>query len=100
MLILQNEYLKVSVDQANGGAITSIFSRRTKDEWIYYDPSLKSEENDSLIYDDMWCGGFEELFPNDAPDNVNGRILRDHGELWMRSWNIIHKNKYFVNLNK
>ena len=98
MLILQNEYLKVSVNQAKGGAITSIFSRRTKDEWIYNNSSLKSEENSSLMYDDLWCGGFEELFPNDAPDNVNGRILKDHGELWMQSWDVTHRNDNSVNM--
>lgn len=98
MLILQNEYLKVAVNQTKGGAITSIFSKRTKDEWIYYDSSLKSKEKSSLMYDDLWCGGFEELFPNDAPNNVNGRVLKDHGELWMQSWQIIHRDQYFVNL--
>ena len=33
-------------------------------------------------YDDVWAGGWEELFPNDAPGRFEGRELPDHGEWW------------------
>jgi hypothetical protein len=39
-------------------------------------------------YDDVWAGGWEELFPNDAPGSFEGRTLPDHAEWWARSWSI------------
>ena len=37
-------------------------------------------------YDDVWAGGWEELFPNDAPGAFEGRDLPDHGEWWTMAW--------------
>jgi hypothetical protein len=38
------------------------------------------------IYDDHWVGGWDELFPNDAPGLVDGRQLPDHGDWWNLRW--------------
>lgn len=40
------------------------------------------------VYDDVWQGGFEELFPSDDPTTVGGARYPDHGELWSAEWNI------------
>lgn len=40
-------------------------------------------------YDDVWAGGFEELFPNDAPGVFDGHVLADHGELWNATLEIV-----------
>ncbi len=37
-------------------------------------------------YDDVWAGGWEELFPNDAAGDFEGRELPDHGEWWTMAW--------------
>ena len=37
-------------------------------------------------YDDVWSGGWDELFPNDEPCALNGFQLPDHGELWTGNW--------------
>jgi len=34
----------------------------------------------------VWAGGWEELFPNDAPCRFEGRDLPDHGEWWTMCW--------------
>jgi len=98
MHVLENNYLRVSINPARGGVITSIFSKSTNDEWIYYDNSRRSTENVFENYDDIWCGGFEELFPNDAPGEVQNRILKDHGELWLQNWNITDHDNNSINL--
>jgi len=41
-------------------------------------------------YDDVWAGGWEELFPNDAPGDSEGRRLPDHGEWWTMDWSVAH----------
>jgi len=40
-------------------------------------------------YDDHWAGGWEELFPNDAPDTLDGLLLRDHGVWWTAAWRVL-----------
>jgi len=40
-------------------------------------------------YDDNWVGGFEELFPNDAPTELGGVDLPDHGETWAAHWSVV-----------
>jgi hypothetical protein len=37
-------------------------------------------------YDDWFCGGWDELFRNDAPAEVAGERYPDHGELWPLPW--------------
>lgn len=33
-------------------------------------------------YDPNFCGGIDELLPNDIPEQINGIVCPDHGELW------------------
>ena len=39
-------------------------------------------------YDSQWIGGYEELYPNDKVELINGKHAPDHGELWSSSWEI------------
>ena len=34
----------------------------------------------------MFFGGWDELFPNDMPEEIDGEAYPDHGELWSLSW--------------
>lgn len=37
-------------------------------------------------YDDVWSGGWDELFPNDEAAVIAGEPYPDHGELWTGEW--------------
>ena len=37
-------------------------------------------------YDDVWSGGWDELFPNDEEMMIGGEKFPDHGELWSGNW--------------
>ncbi len=37
-------------------------------------------------YDDVWCGGWDELFPNDEVASIGGERYPDHGEAWTAEW--------------
>ncbi len=37
-------------------------------------------------FDDVWCGGWDELFPTDAPCTFDGNAFHDHGDLWIGPW--------------
>lgn len=98
MITLSSSLLTLAVDEIRGGAITSILSRSTNDEWIFYDRTRRVSGSSLEVYDDVWCGGFEELFPNDAVSVINGRKLKDHGELWQREWAVVHRTDASLSL--
>jgi hypothetical protein len=37
-------------------------------------------------YDDQFLGGWDELYPNDMPEELAGEPMPDHGELWAVPW--------------
>ena len=34
----------------------------------------------------MWCGGWDDIFPTDAPCEINVNAFHDHGDLWIGPW--------------
>jgi hypothetical protein len=59
-------------------------------QWIWHRPVIVPAIVDSAaVYDDVWPGGWEELFPNDAPGKFGSAFLTDHGEWWRRPWRIV-----------
>lgn len=99
MIRCSTQFLSVDIDPKRGGAITGIRSASTGDEWIYFDPKRRPEGASLENYDEVWCGGFEELFPNDAAGMIDGRSLRDHGELWQQPWDVIRQHELGVTLS-
>jgi hypothetical protein len=56
-------------------------------QWIWHrEDVVLSSARSGATYDDVWAGGWEELFPNDAPGEFEGRSLPDHGEWWTTAW--------------
>jgi galactose mutarotase-like enzyme len=51
-------------------------------------------------FDDVWSGGFEELFPNDAPGRFEGRDLPDHGELWNAPLSVVSQDELSLLLRR
>ena len=99
-LKLENENLSVLIDRSFGGKIVSLKNNRSSYEWVWFDGekySNFSPENFS-DYDSQWLGGYEELFPNDKIENLNGLNAPDHGELWSSPWEVVNKNKTEIEL--
>ncbi len=88
-LVLQTPFLRLEIDLLRGGNIVAL-SSGNEDNWLFYDPSRRPPAvTGAERYDDVWCGGFEELFPNDAPGTFEGRVLPDHGELWNAEFEVV-----------
>ena len=70
-IVLENRHIRVTVIPELGGRIWQIEDRARGREWIWHRESVplsKSAVGDK--YDDVWAGGWEELFPNDAPGHL------------------------------
>lgn len=88
-VVLENDALRAVVIPALGGRIWELEDRARGRQWIWHRYSGMPEAPPAgAAYDDVWAGGWEELFPNDAPGPFEGRELPDHGEWWSASWNV------------
>lgn len=101
LVSLENPDLLVEIEPARGGTITRLNGGPSRDEWLFYDPARAAgRPADHPVYDDVWRGGFEELFPNDAPGQFDGRMLPDHGELWNQPFEVVSSSRTAVHLRR
>jgi hypothetical protein len=90
VLVLKNSRVRASVVPSLGGRMWELLDRHRGRQWIWQrgrDFPLAVSAPGSC-YDDFWSGGWEELFPNDAPADFEGRALPDHGEWWTTAWTV------------
>lgn len=84
---LENAKLRTTVIPALGGRVWELVDLLRDRQWIWHrDEVLLNEVDVGSTYDDVWAGGWEEVFPNDAPGPFEGRDLPDHGEWWAVPW--------------
>jgi hypothetical protein len=98
---LSSPLISLGIKPKRGANLYSILTPTEPRGWIFYDPSrVTADEAADLGYDDVWSGGFEELFPNDAPGWFEGRSLRDHGELWNAPFDILEHSDTHVRVER
>lgn len=86
-LVLENELLRVVILPQLGAKIWSIIDKRRDAELLWHHPRVAPRAAPfGAAYDDWFSGGWDELFPNDAPAEIDGERYPDHGELWSLAW--------------
>jgi galactose mutarotase-like enzyme len=86
-LILENEYLKIMILPEYGGNIWGIDYKPKSLNLLWQDPSRKPfKVSKGMTYDDVFFGGWHDIFPNDREETVDNKQLLDHGELWFLHW--------------
>lgn len=88
-VVLENRLLRAVIVPALGGRVWVLEDLLRGRQWIWHRPGVALKAWPAgTSYDDVWAGGWEELFPNDAPCSFEGRQLPDHGEWWTLRWSI------------
>ncbi len=86
-IVLENCYLRIVVLPEAGAKIWQITYKPLGVEILWNNPLVPAARHAiHAPYDDVWSGGWDELFPNDEPGPIDGHILPDHGELWTGNW--------------
>jgi len=86
-VVLENRFLRVVVLPEAGGKIWQIFYKPLDRALLWNHPHvLPAKHEIHTCYDDVWSGGWDELFPNDEPGDLLGKFVPDHGELWTGIW--------------
>lgn len=86
-LVLENAHLRAVILPALGGRVWTLDDLPRGRQWIWHRGTVPLTAcRPGASYDDVWAGGWEELFPNDAAGPFEGRDLPDHGEWWTMAW--------------
>lgn len=86
-LILENRNLRVVILPELGGRIWSVVYRPRDRELLWHNPRIPPQSAPfGAVFDNVWCGGWEEMFPSPAPSVINGESYPDHGEVWCLPW--------------
>lgn len=88
-IVLESDALRAVVLPELGGRVWELEDRICGRQWIWNRgiDHLHAQPV-GANYDEIWAGGWEELFPNDAPGSFEGRDLPDHGEWWATAWQV------------
>ncbi len=87
---LENRNLRLAVLPELGGRVWSIVYKPLDREILWHNPQVKPEKHPiGTAFDDVWCGGWEEMFPTAAPGTINQKPFPDHGEVWCLPWTAI-----------
>lgn len=82
-VVLENRYLRAVVLPELGAKVWSLVDKQADREVLWHNPRMPPRPvHFGATYDDWFCGGWDELFPNDAPVAANGDVYPDHGEIW------------------
>lgn len=101
IITLENKNISVLTDTFFGGKIIELTNKKTNYNWVWFLKDKYQNFNPSQFsdYDSQWIGGYEELFPNDKIESVNGELAPDHGELWSSKWNLLDVGDDFLELS-
>jgi hypothetical protein len=82
-LLLENSLLRLVILPELGGKLWSLVFKPLDREIFWQNPRTPPRPAPyGAAYDDWFSGGWDELFPNDAPVTVEGDAYPDHGEWW------------------
>ena len=86
-ILVENRFLRLVVLPEAGGKVWQI-TYKPLDEPLLWNHSHvpPARHRTGASYDDVWSGGWDELFPNDEAGEILGHCLPDHGELWTGNW--------------
>ncbi|MDQ6770840.1 MAG: hypothetical protein M3Z54_12730 [Gemmatimonadota bacterium] len=94
MLRIANGVIAAEVLPTMGAKIWSLTHLASQIQWIWHRPGvIPSAVASDAVYDEVWPGGWEEIFPNDAPGNLGDSRLTDHGEWWRRAWRVVSQTQ-------
>lgn len=86
-VVLESNLLRVVVLPEAGAKIWQITYKPLDADLLWNNPRIPPARLASNSrYDDVWSGGWDELFPNDEAAVIEGEAYPDHGELWTTPW--------------
>src|ERR1051326_6019246 len=82
-VVLENRMLRLVILPEAGGKIWQITYKPHDADLLWNNPRISPAKLPlNSRYDDVWSGGWDELFPNDEASVIEGEGYPEIGELW------------------
>jgi galactose mutarotase-like enzyme len=86
-IALESDHLGVAIFPEAGGKIMDLVHRPSGTELLWHNPRVGlAATYAGAAFDDVWCGGWDEVFPTDVPCSDGFNSHHDHGDLWIGPW--------------
>lgn len=86
-LLLDCDRLRLTLFPDAGAKILDLVHLPSGRDLLWTNPRVPLRRTyPGAAFDDVWCGGWDELFPTDPPGVVDGNAFHDHGDLWCGPW--------------
>lgn len=86
-LVLEGDHLRVTLFPEAGAKIVDLVHRPTGVNLLWRNPRVPLRRTyPGAAFDDVWCGGWDELFPTDTACELGDNAFHDHGDLWFGPW--------------
>lgn len=84
---MEGDHLRVTLFPDAGAKILDLVHRPTGTNLLWHNPRVPLRRTyPGAAFDDIWCGGWDELFPTDTPCEIGDNTFHDHGDLWHGPW--------------
>ena len=84
---VENEYIRLTILPELGAKIYDIIHKESGKNITWHNPRVRPRRVPfGSRFDDVWSGGWDEIFPNDAESVVGGERYPDMGEVWALEW--------------
>src|SRR5262245_3157669 len=85
VLRIESDLLRLDILPETGGRIYRWLYKPLDRDMLWQNPRIKPMiVAESTNYDDTFCGGWDELFPNGSAGLHGGEAYPDHGEYWTK----------------
>ena len=79
--------LALTVIPDAGGKILDLVETGSGFNLLWHNPRIPlARTYAGAPFDDVWCGGWDQMFPTDVACEVDGNTHHDHGDLWIGPW--------------
>jgi hypothetical protein len=86
-LALEGDHLRLTLFPAAGAKILDLVHLASGFDLLWKNPRVPLRATyPGPAFDDVWCGGWDELFPTDPACELGGNHYHDHGDLWHGPW--------------
>ena len=84
---LRGELLHVTIVPGAGGKISEVVHPASGTNVLWENPRVALRRTYAgAPFDDVWSGGWDDIFPTDPPCEFDGGTYHDHGDLWIGEW--------------
>jgi hypothetical protein len=84
---IRGRFVSLVIVPEAGGKILQLIDNESGFNLLWQNPRVPvGRTYAGAPFDDVWCGGWDDIFPTDAACEINVNTFHDHGDLWIGPW--------------